>query len=177
MKRKYIAGLAIGLMMIGIAGASHATTFDFTYSQGTTILGNGEISATDIGGGIFTVTSGFVNDNQYGTFNFYPASTISGYLTSPSNSFYYNNIFYSSGQPYLDTYGLLFTNSSNEEFNIWGNGINQQYSEWISLGTQNYFVQNSVNFTANAVPEPATMLLFGAGLIGLCGLTRRNKKA
>jgi len=42
--------------------------------------------------------------------------------------------------------------------------------------TQSTFaIQTSIPLESNPVPEPTTMLLFGAGILGLAGLTRRKR--
>lgn len=46
------------------------------------------------------------------------------------------------------------------------------------LGSDNHTIGiiNQVSFDSQPVPEPATMLLFGAGLVGLVGARLRRKK-
>lgn len=44
-----------------------------------------------------------------------------------------------------------------------------------SIDASNAFL-DAVSVTANPIPEPATMLLFGSGLIGLAGARRKLKK-
>jgi hypothetical protein len=60
-----------------------------------------------------------------------------------------------------------FTITSSDTYNLWF----AAYGLDNSLGG---FV-DSVSLTATEVPEPATMFLFGAGLAGLFGVTRRKK--
>lgn len=59
-------------------------------------------------------------------------------------------------------------------------GSNIAYVKFVSDGTSpggiaNYNTIYFDNFTYATVPEPATLLLFGLGLIGLAGLRKRDK--
>lgn len=60
-----------------------------------------------------------------------------------------------------------FTIASSDTYNLW-------FAAYGLDNTLGGFV-DSVSLTATEVPEPTTMLLFGAGLAGLFGVSRRKK--
>ncbi len=75
-------------------------------------------------------------------------------------------VYRDNDQLVLDGFGTLYGNGFDATAGNWGMTIDAQLT--------NFNFSNST--TAAPVPEPATMFLFGTGLIGLAGLGRKKFK-
>jgi len=197
MKKKLLAGLALGVMMFSTVGTVSAAVLDFD------TLGTGAF--TNYGGFTWTNTQAF----EYSSYN----SSWSNTLASTSGEMFAFNAFGTmaglSGGSAFDFEGVYlagwtqsdaewYANAHTVTINGYNNGtLVDTYGAQLTLGAMTYFnvAMNNVdqlefsgdsgrwflmdNFTYNSnnsVPEPATMLLFGTGLAGLVGARLRRKK-
>jgi hypothetical protein len=140
--------------------------FDFSFTVGPD-AGFGSLNTVDIGGGAFaaiggslTVTSG-IDVGSYVLFSGGPGVTI-----SPAGAFAFDDVLYPASNPYLDVWGLLFT-AGGLEINIWGNSADN-YS-FYSHSNSAYNVADTADapFNATLIPEPSSLWLLGAALLGM----------
>ena len=176
-----LLALATALAISPMAKADTLYAFSFTSldglytATGTVTAGwnqaDNAILATAGNITISTNPSGGPEDGLTGTLE----SVNPGEQTSPGGGFDVDNYLY-EGNPFLDQWGLLFDSGSPAvEINFWGNGPDN-YSLYVD-DNGNYTVAETGNLTIVPevlTPEPTSLLLFGAGLLGLAGLLRRK---
>lgn len=159
-----------------LIGTATGTPHLWNITSGTIVL-NGStdvVSNTDgithpiIGSGLLIANPNSPNPNQIGYFLY------DDLLAVPPGA----------GNPFVDNNGLLFQLTDGTNVNIfsgWQNQIGGTIYPFMGPGTNTYdlFESNGYNeqgeLNVAATPEPASLALLGAGLLGFGGLFRRRR--
>lgn len=158
---------------------SNQTTSSLT-QQGVTFTGNGDLRVDNSYAGQYNTRGAEYLDNNAGgtnqlTFTFATPVSAFGFLWGASDDTWALNAYNASGT-LIESYYLSPTNSSNagEFYGLSDAGI--AYATLTDSAPGDYVMLDNFTYTAGtsqAVPEPASMVLLGAGLLGLGGLRRR----
>jgi len=160
------AGVALALA----ASSAHAdTVWNFSYS-GSGVSASGQFDTLGNGSTpteLQWMTGHYSDGTTTGSITLIPAPAASGYSTSPSGLYVYDNLYGGAGQ--FDYGGLLFA-VNGHEVNLY---LDPNYGI-ANLTTYASQELTSVTFSATAVPEPAPMALLLAG-VGALGFLGRRK--
>ncbi len=149
---------------VSVATAAHAGTFEIKFSaadltSNPSIHGDVFVTTTDTPvGGAFTATA--ISGSQ-GTDT---VTSLSAYALSDQLIF--------PADPYFDLAGVSFSTALSGDFNLYtyNGGYYELSSQIDSVG----YAWNGtpINITVDPVPEPASIALFGVGILGLVMMLR-----
>jgi hypothetical protein len=176
-------GLPTSLGIGGTPGADPEFIFSFA---GPGVGGFGTLDATSNGNGTFTATTGSVTvtssgDGFTGTLPLFANPSPTGYVTSPSGYFYYDDQLLPAGDPLVTNPGLLFSSlpTPGFEINIYSNAPddyiyydNRGYNAPVTFTLAE--VGNDV-IASQSAPLPASSWA-GLGLFGVVAAFRLKRR-
>jgi hypothetical protein len=171
---KKVFWLAVALFLVSMGQAQADYTFTYV-SDDHTISISGILVTLTNGPGPLVVQSGSFTGGPDGPATLFPGDYSGTMQTSPVNAFGFNNVLYPNLTPQIDYWGLLFTNGSGREINIYYDS-NTRDTYMTYLSAAGYSAQFAGTFMATPVPIPAAGWLLGTALIGLVGVKRRFRK-
>ena len=190
--RKLLATVAV-CGLLGVASVAKAEmvefTFSYDYKGALTDHGTGLLIGTDLGGGAYTLTGGYVNSSQFGhealwtTTSPLPPESYWVYSNAEGDNCQYDNkLFYPAGGPngaFL-TYigGIVFANSwkSSDAISFsteYAGNPGTPYYYWNTWG--NNGVLTSFDVKPTPVPEPNTLVGTALGLVAVVGIYLRRR--
>ena len=178
--------IAILIVVLGLGLKTKADgLYDITFTDGGINVGSGQIDVEDsfAVSGYFDVTAGIAA----GSFSLYTAGgniAYPGQLTSPAGAFLYDNAVYlttnpqyPTTNPFLDMAGLLFTDVSGNEINLWGNS-DGTYTFYGDINNNRYDPQvvgeSTIAPALAPAPEPSSLAIIALMLVPAGVFLRRK---
>ena len=175
MSPKNILASACVAAVLTFASQASADVFNWSYVGGSGDTASGLMTVSLSSGDEYTVTG---ISGTYDGFSITGPLALAACCASPANDnlFWPNNDSNNGGL--LDVGGIAFT-ANNLDINIFFDGSSyQDLTVPTGTGPGGFTSADSAGqFSAARIPEPITLSLFGAGLVGAAALRRHKKKS